>query len=261
MITALLQKLEKVQPFTDKEAWMLFKIAAISEACGWTLLISGILFKRYITPTNNDPVLIAGQIHGTIFLIYIVAVVVLYSSLHWSRKRTVVAGLASIPPYGSLVFEQWAAYKRRGEALKTYREIDVRALIIQGNRILVIQPRDTANWQVPGGTVKAGEAVEQALERLVLDQTRVKPAIGNLKYIVQYRHKKTEHLDMFFYVTNPGTFIESELQANLKKLNSVDEMSYIRPEGNSELRPQFLQSEPIIKASSQPNGPVVSIRV
>lgn len=116
----LLRKFEGLRPFTEREAWLLFRIAAIAEAGGWTLLISGIMLKQYVLHGNNIPVLIAGQIHGMIFLIYIVAAVVLYPSLGWSRQKAFVAGLASVPPYGSLLFEQWAAQRRRHSALKIY---------------------------------------------------------------------------------------------------------------------------------------------
>lgn len=95
-------------------------MAAIGEAGGWTLLIIGILCKRFLTPGNNLPVLLAGQVHGMLFLIYLAAAAGLYPSLRWSRWRAILAILASVPPYGSLVFEQWAARQRRQTNLKNY---------------------------------------------------------------------------------------------------------------------------------------------
>jgi integral membrane protein len=101
------------RPFTDEEAWMLFKLAAISEAVGWTLLIGGILCERLPVPWHEMPVQLAGRIHGIFFMIYIAAALVLSPSLKWSWFRTIIAGLASVPPYGSLLFELWAARNRR----------------------------------------------------------------------------------------------------------------------------------------------------
>ncbi|MEJ0072868.1 MAG: DUF3817 domain-containing protein [Candidatus Saccharibacteria bacterium] len=118
---AVLRKYESLRPFTEAEGWMLFRLAAFAEAIGWTLLIAGILISRYITPGNNDAVFIAGNIHGTIYLCYFVAPLVLYPSLGWSRWKGLGAILAGIPPYGSLLFEQWAAHKRRAHGFKTYR--------------------------------------------------------------------------------------------------------------------------------------------
>lgn len=112
-INSLLKKYESFKPFTENEAWNLFRLAAIAEAVGWTLLISGILIGKYLTPGNNIAVQIAGHFHGTLFLIYIAAVLALYPSQGWTKKRTIIAGLASIPPYGSLLFEQWAAHQHQ----------------------------------------------------------------------------------------------------------------------------------------------------
>lgn len=110
-------KYEKFKPFTPLESWGLFRLAAFGEAIGWTLLIIGILINKYIFP-GGIAVQIAGQFHGTLFLIYITAVIILYPSQSWGRKRTIIAGLASVPPYGSLAFEMWESRRRKNEGIK-----------------------------------------------------------------------------------------------------------------------------------------------
>lgn len=112
---SLWDKFENNKIFTEEEAWTLFKLSAIAEACGWTLLIIGIGLSDYVFPGNHAPVLVAGRVHGILFLLYALASVGLYPALRWSRKRAFVALLASIPPYGSLAFEIWAAHKRQNE--------------------------------------------------------------------------------------------------------------------------------------------------
>jgi len=99
---------------------MLFRLAAIGEACGWTMLTSGILIGRYILPGNTIPVMIAGQFHGILFLAYAVASVGLYPTLRWSRRQAFVALLASIPPYGSLLFEMWAWHRFHRSEFRRY---------------------------------------------------------------------------------------------------------------------------------------------
>ena len=118
---SLLQRFERNQAFTETDSWMLFRLVAIAEACGWTMLIAGILCERYILPGNSIPVTIAGKIHGMLFLLYALAAVGLYPTLRWSRKRAFVALLASVPPYGSLLFEQWAHHMRRNAQFRAYR--------------------------------------------------------------------------------------------------------------------------------------------
>lgn len=114
---------KRFRPFTDDEAWTLFRLAAYAEAGGWTLLISGLGLKQYVLHGNNIPVLVAGQIHGTLFIIYIVACALLYPSLRWSRPGAMLAGLASVPPYGSLIFEWWAAHRRGQTALRHHSRL------------------------------------------------------------------------------------------------------------------------------------------
>lgn len=112
MTLKFLSKLEASRPFTETEAWTLYRIVALSEAFGWTLLIAGILIRHFRLPGYSIAVPIAGQIHGTIFLIYFGVSITIYSSLSWSRKKFLMAIIAGIPPYGSLVFEQWEVRRR-----------------------------------------------------------------------------------------------------------------------------------------------------
>jgi len=120
-VWAIFKKFERARPFTEQEAWTLFRVAALAEAGGWTLLIIGIGLKQYVLHGNDMPVLIAGQFHGMIFLSYLVAALGLYPSLKWPRWQAIVAAIASVPPYGSLVFELWAAHRRHQTAIETYR--------------------------------------------------------------------------------------------------------------------------------------------
>jgi integral membrane protein len=115
-----LKKFEAKRPFTESEAWLLFRIAAIAEACGWTLLIAGILTSKYVMPHNNSALILAGRTHGMLFTLYLLAALGLYPSLGWSRWRGIVALAFSVPPYGTLAFEQWAAAKRHNGGFKTY---------------------------------------------------------------------------------------------------------------------------------------------
>jgi len=122
MTRNLLRQFEEARPFTENEAWLLFRIAAFGEAIGWTLLIAGILIKHYVTPGNDTAVLIAGQIHGMIFFGYLVAALGLYPSLGWSRWRAMISLAASVPPYGTLAVELYAAHKRSNNGFKTYKQ-------------------------------------------------------------------------------------------------------------------------------------------
>ena len=84
-----------------------FRIAAIAEAISWTGLLIGMVFK-YLVVHNAAGVHLFGPIHGVLFLVYVALAIVVWRRQQWSTTVGVVALLASIPPYGSVVFERWA---------------------------------------------------------------------------------------------------------------------------------------------------------
>ena len=86
-----LEKVESVRPFTEDEAWWLFRAVAFAEAIGWTILIIGLLIRHYGLIGHNIAVPIAGQIHGMIFLTYFGILLAVYSSLCWSRLQFLLA--------------------------------------------------------------------------------------------------------------------------------------------------------------------------
>jgi integral membrane protein len=117
---SILRKFESKSIFTENEAWMLFRLAAFGEAIGWTLLIFGIGWQKFAAGHSGIPVLLAGKIHGMLFLMYMLAAAGLYPALNWPRPKAFVALLASIPPYGSLIFERWSSFDRSNKAFKTF---------------------------------------------------------------------------------------------------------------------------------------------
>lgn len=125
-----LRKFEAARPFTEAEAWLLFRIAAVAEACGWTLLIAGIAADRYLPHGGSSVLILAGRTHGMLFLVYCIAAVGLYPSLGWSRWCGLFALGFSVPPYGTLLFEQWAAGKRHSAGFRTYQHFLLYNLIV-----------------------------------------------------------------------------------------------------------------------------------
>ena len=127
-----LKAFENFRPFTEAEAWMLFRLAAWAEAVGWTLLITGIGITDYVTPGNRTAVIIAGRMHGTLFFFYLAACVVLYPSLGWKRWKALVALAFSVPPYGSLLFELWAGHRRSAHGFRNYRYYLAYCVLVAG---------------------------------------------------------------------------------------------------------------------------------
>lgn len=124
----ILRRFESTRIFTDAEAWALFRLAAYGEAVGWTFLVTGIILERLTG--SHTYVIIGGRVHGMLFFAYLAACVVLYPSLSWSRWRALFALAFSVPPYGTIVFEQWATWTRRAHGFKTYRHYLVYTVLV-----------------------------------------------------------------------------------------------------------------------------------
>ncbi|GAB3944366.1 DUF3817 domain-containing protein [Kribbella albertanoniae] len=88
---------------------------AIAEAISWTGLLIGMLFK-YVLSDNEVGVKIFGPIHGGIFVVYVVTVLIVRGPLRWSWPVTLAALAASVPPLFTWFFEIWAVRTGRIDA-------------------------------------------------------------------------------------------------------------------------------------------------
>ena len=85
-----------------------FRIVAIAEAISWAGLLIGMLFK-YVVIEHEIGVQVFGPVHGAIFVAYVAVTLATWGALRWSPGTGLLAVLASVPPFGSWVFERWAA--------------------------------------------------------------------------------------------------------------------------------------------------------
>jgi len=99
--------------FTDKEAWLLFRIAAFVETFGWTCLLIGIAAIELKWQYADTYIALGGSIHGILYLFYLFIVIFTHRSMKWSVWRFLFAEGISVVPYGALVFEMWVAARRK----------------------------------------------------------------------------------------------------------------------------------------------------
>ncbi|WP_085371446.1 DUF3817 domain-containing protein [Leifsonia sp. NCR5] len=86
---------------------VLYRTLAIAEAITWTLLIAGMLLK-YVAKVGDWPVLVAGSVHGLVFISYAVASVLVGVNQRWRIPVIVVAVASAIVPYATIPFDLWA---------------------------------------------------------------------------------------------------------------------------------------------------------
>lgn len=104
---------DKTHWFSDADAWMLFRLAAIVEAVGWTLLISAIVSRRLGMPGADIAVSMAGTVHGVFFLVFFVILLVTARSMEWGPWRLGSGLIAGNIPYASIAFERLMTWHRR----------------------------------------------------------------------------------------------------------------------------------------------------
>jgi integral membrane protein len=84
-----------------------FRLLALAEAVSWAGLLIGMFFK-YVVVENEIGVKVFGPIHGMIFVGYVLVTLMVRDPQRWDLRTTFIALLASIPPFGTIIFERWA---------------------------------------------------------------------------------------------------------------------------------------------------------
>ena len=80
------------------------RLTGITEGISFLLLLFIAMPLKYIAHLP-EPVKIMGWIHGILFILYIFALVNVKFSLRWSLVRVLVAFLASLLPFGTLILD------------------------------------------------------------------------------------------------------------------------------------------------------------
>lgn len=240
-----------MESVTNNEAWNLFRIAAISEAVSWLLLLTGMYFKYLVHPGTDTLVAIGGSIHGIVFLAYAAAVLFLCKILNLTVLQTLIAAAASVIPFGTLVFERWLAHKRALHALGGYRELVVRAVISNKDKILALQTEDVSFWSLPGGVVLDSESAQQALIRTLTLQTGITPIVGPLYEVFEYRHHAVRRLELLFSIQNSKDYLSAQFDQETTQKAGIERIDFIALTKKTDFKPAFL----IDYSLHQPHNP------
>lgn len=85
-----------------------FRLIALAEAVSWAGLLVGMYFKYLGSPRTEIGVKVFGPIHGGVFVAFVVAAVLVGIAHKWGAGTWILALLASIVPFGSVIFVIWA---------------------------------------------------------------------------------------------------------------------------------------------------------
>lgn len=142
----------------------------------------------------------------------------------------------------------------RGIAMKDGKLLCARLKPYDG---LVLNPSQVEPWWcLPGGGLDIGESLIEGVEREFIEETGIKPKIGNLLYIQQFStpHTNTEHLELLFHITNAVDYVNIDLSKASHGAAEIEEIDFVDPK-TTNILPEFLQIEDIgsrIVANSAP---------
>jgi integral membrane protein len=97
-----------------------FRAAAVAEAVTWAGLLVAMLVK-HVLDGGEALMGVFGPLHGVVVLVYVAATLWAGSTLRWGNRTVLTALLASVPPFGSVVFERWATRTGRLDVARSRR--------------------------------------------------------------------------------------------------------------------------------------------
>lgn len=142
------------------------------------------------------------------------------------------------------------------------RRIAVRGIILKNGCLLCVKLKDKDGqsldfWCVPGGGVDDKEALIPGLEREIIEETGIKPVIGNLLFVQQFAQGETEHLEFFFRIDNTDDFTQVDLSKTTHGQAEIAKFAFIDPSKHRVL-PLFLQTEDLTAVGSMTAPKILS---
>ena len=123
-------------------------------------------------------------------------------------------------------------------------ELIVRAIIEHRGKYLLVKLLGENFWCLPGGKVEAGEDIQAALKREIIEELGVPPVIGRLSYVHQLidEAQKSQRLEFFFEVTNGADYAVVDLSQTTHGAKELAATEFLSLHGTN-LLPAFLIDE------------------
>ena len=101
--------------FKTPLGWL--RTIALTEGVSFVVLLCIAMPLKYLADIP-EAVAVVGQIHGGLFVLYVITVFAVWKPLNWSFQKLAVALIAAVLPLGTFFFE---AHLRREAQLSTQR--------------------------------------------------------------------------------------------------------------------------------------------
>jgi ADP-ribose pyrophosphatase YjhB (NUDIX family) len=137
------------------------------------------------------------------------------------------------------------------------RRVTVRGVVLHEGKLLCVKlkpykdhlKQDNSYWCLPGGGLDEGEGLVAGVEREMVEETGIKPTVGNLLYVQQFTHGEKEYLEFFFHITNSDDYLDIDLSKTTHGMEEIEEIDFINPLSNHVL-PEFLKTEQLVERAT-----------
>lgn len=94
-------------------------------------------------------------------------------------------------------------------------------------------------WVLPGGQIDFGESLQDALRREMIEETTIKPEIGNLLFVQQFKFADVEQLEFIFHVKNFADYKNFDITKASHAEEEIADFGFIDPKAEF-IMPKFL---------------------
>lgn len=126
-----------------------------------------------------------------------------------------------------------------------------RGIIEHNGKFLLVRNRVSDNfWCLPGGGIESGEDIVSALVREMIEETGIKPVVGNLLYIHQIKQENGYGIPGFyFHIENGSDYLNISIEKTTHGELELAEIDFVDISSVTVL-PSFLKTElPELKKS------------
>lgn len=116
-----------------------------------------------------------------------------------------------------------------------------------------LQKHGNDYWCLPGGGLDKGETLVTGTEREMIEETGVKPVVGNLLYVQQFTQGEQDYIEFFFHITNSEGYLHIDLSKSTHGEEEIEEIDFVDP-ATTRLLPEFLTIEELEEFAAS-NGP------
>jgi len=105
--------------------------------------------------------------------------------------------------------------------MKDLFRVSLRAAIIKGDKILLVNERNEKMWETPGGGINHGETIEDGLKREILEETGLDIEIKK----ILYAFNRGDFIHVIFMVDSKDESQEPSEEGTLVKWFTKDEIN------------------------------------